>query len=171
MQMSLGLFIFSLPTVVFQGLEHKRDVRHAWNERVGAGDAVQFVGPGTETISLKGVTAHGITHARLSFSILNKMMQSGKDFPLIDGLGNVYGNYVIQSLDISKSNFAKFGQARNHEFTIDLRRANNPGAPIRNAVLDAAQNLLKDPLRRFTDRLSIASLKKKIPIKLPGIKL
>lgn len=170
MQMSLGLFIFSLPTVVFQELEHKREVRHAWNERVGAGDAVQFVGPGAETISLKGVTAHGITHARVSFSILNKMMQSGKDFPLIDGLGNIFGRYVIQSFDVNKSNFAKHGQARNHSYTLNLRRTENPGGAVRNIVLDKALAAVKKPLKMITNRLSIASLKDKIP-KLPGLKL
>ena len=46
MQMSLGLFIFTLPTVVFQDMKHKRDVRYARNERVGNIDSFQFVGPG-----------------------------------------------------------------------------------------------------------------------------
>jgi uncharacterized protein len=171
MMMSLGLFLFTLPTIVFQELSHKRDVRHAWNERVGAADAVQFLGPGTETISLKGVTAYGINHPKASYAILNKMMQTGKAFPLIDGLGNVFGHYVIESLDVSKSVFQKFGQARRSEFTLELRRADNPGGPVRNILLDKALGALKNPLKMVANKLSIASLTKKIPIKLPGIKL
>jgi uncharacterized protein len=171
MMMSIGLFIFSLPTVVYQDLSHKRDVRHAWNERVGAGDAVQFVGPGEEVISLKGVTAYGINHASASFAVLNKMMQTGKAFPLIDGLGNVFGLYVIESLDLSKTSFQKFGQARRTEWTMELRRADTPGANIRNVLLDKARALLKNPVKMLANKLSIASLTKKLPIKLPGLKL
>jgi uncharacterized protein len=171
MQMSLGLFLFVLPTVVFQDMKHKRDVRHARNERVGNIDAFQFVGPGEESITLSGNTAYGINHASASYAVLNRMMQTGKAWPLIDGLGNVYGQYIIQSLDISKSGFRKFGQARQSDFTIDLQRVDNPGGSIGNALLDAVNKRLGDPIGMVKDKLSIASLSKVLPIKLPGIGL
>ena len=172
MMMSLGLFLFTLPTIVYQDLSHKRDVRHAWNERIGAADAVQFIGPGAETISLSGVTAHGLNHPNASFAILNRMMQTGKAYPMIDGLGNVFGNYVIQSIDLKKSIFQRAGQARRNEFSIDLRRADNPGKSINNLILDKALSALANPQKLIASKLSIASLTKTLAkIKLPGLKI
>jgi uncharacterized protein len=170
MMMSLGLFIFTLPTVVYQELAHKRDVRFAFNERVGAADAVQFIGPGIEEIDLSGVTAHGINHPNASFAILNQMMQAGKDQPLVDGLGNVYGNYVIQSIELSKTSFRKFGQAKRTEWELSLRRVDNPGGAIRNILLDKALEALGNPEKMLANKLSIASLTAKLPVPLPGLK-
>lgn len=170
MMMSFGLFIFTLPTVVYQELAHKRDMRFAFNARIGAPDAVQFIGPGIEEISLSGVTAHGINHPNASFALLNTIMQAGKDQPLIDGLGNVFGNYILQSIDLNKSSFRKFGQAKRTEWELSLRRADNPGGAIRNAVLDQALEALGNPERMIANRLSIASLAPTLPVPLPGLK-
>ena len=165
MQMSLGLFIFMLPTIGFRALKHKRDVRYAANERIGAPDAWQWIGPGEERISLSGDTAYGINHPSLSYSLLNKMMQAGRSYPLIDGLGNVYGQYIILNLDVDKTGFRKFGQARKTDFTIDLQRVDNPGGAIRNPLMDAVMDKVGDVAGMVADKLSIASL----PIKLPGL--
>lgn len=170
MMMSFGLFIFTLPTVVYQELAHKRDVRFAFNERVGAPDAVQFVGPGIEEINLSGFTAHGINHPNASFALLNQIMQEGKDQPLIDGLGNVYGNYILLSIDLTKTSFRKFGQANRTEWDISLRRADNPGGAIRNAILDKALDALGNPEKMLANKLSIASLAATLPVPLPGIR-
>lgn len=169
MMMSLGLFIFSLPTVVFQELSHKREVRFAENERIGAPDAFQFIGPGPETITLNGVTAYGINHASASFAVLNRMLQSGRAHTLIDGLGNVYGQYIIRSLDLKKSSFRKFGQAKRTEWSMQLTRVDNPGGAIGNPLLDAAYRILKNPAKMIASKLSVASLSKKLKIKIPGI--
>lgn len=171
MMMSLGRFVFTLPTVVFDQLSHSRDVRFAFNERIGAADAVQFVGPGVEEISLTGVTAHGINNPKISFSLLNQMMQSGDDHPLIDGLGNVFGNYIILSLQLDKTVFNRFGQARRTSWDISLRRADNPGAPIRNLILDKALKAVGNPEKLGSNALSIASLAARIPVPLPGLRL
>lgn len=170
MMMSFGLFIFTLPTVVYQELSHTRDVRFAFNERVGAADAVQFIGPGIEEIMLSGVTAHGINHPNASFALLNQIMQAGEDQPLIDGLGNVFGNYILQSIDLTKSSFRKFGQARRTEWELPLRRVDNPGGAIRNAILDKALETLGNPEKMLANKLSIASLAATLPVPLPGLK-
>jgi uncharacterized protein len=171
MQMSLGLFMFSLPTIVFQDLKHKRDVRYAANERIGNPDAWQFIGPGRESISLSGNTAHGINRPSLSYALLNRMMQAGKAYPLIDGLGNVYGQYIILSIDTGKGNFRKFGQPIKTDFTIELQRVDNPGGAIRNVILDAALDRLRSPLKMIANKLSIASLGPKVRSELKGLKL
>lgn len=171
MMMSLGMFIFSLPTIVYQDLSHKRDVQHSFTPRIGHSDAVQFIGPGTETITLTGVTAYGINHASASYAALNRMMQTGEAWPLVDGLGNMFGQYIIRSIDLKKNNFQKFGQARNSGFTIELTRADDPGASIGNPALDRARQIIGNGAALLSNKLSIASLTGKVAsLKLPGIK-
>lgn len=151
MMMSLGMFLFSLPTVVYQNLEHRRDVRFAQNERFGTNDAWQFIGPGGESITLNGVTAYGINHASSSMAILNRMMQSGEAFPLIDGLGNMFGEYILLSLDQKKTVFRKFGQARRTEWSLGLQRVDDPGGSIGNAILDKLLDAAGNPQNDIAD--------------------
>ena len=153
--MSLGDFGFRLPTVVYQQFSHKRSARFATNPRLGAGDAFQFVGPGPEAISLSGVTAWGINRASASYARLNGMMQEGRAHSLVDGLGNVFGQYVILSLDVERETFTKLGQARRSEFSLELERTDNPGGAIGNSFLDALDSAIAN---RTGNRFSIGSL-------------
>lgn len=153
--MSLGPFTFQLPSIVFQKLSHRREARIAANARVGAGDAFQFIGPGPETISLSGVTAFGINRAGSSYAALNDLMQAGGDYPLIDGLGNVFGQYVLLNFDIDKENFTGLGQARRTEYSLELERVDDPGAAVSNGLLDTALDFIE---QKTGHRLSIYSL-------------
>ena len=153
--MSFGDFSFRLPSIVYQELSHKRSARFATNPRVGAGDAWQFVGPGPEVISLSGVTAWGINRASASYARLNGLMQQGVEQALVDGLGNVFGQYVLLSVDISKENFTKLGQAKRTEFTLELERVDNPGGAIENVILEELEGKIEDVTG---SRFSIASL-------------
>ena len=57
MMMALGTFVFSLPTLAYQKLQHATAWRHSSSERVGARAANQYLGPGEETIELDGTVA------------------------------------------------------------------------------------------------------------------
>ena len=56
--MTLGTFVFSLPTLAYQQLQRQNEWRHPSSERVKARPAYQYVGPGEETIQLSGSVAH-----------------------------------------------------------------------------------------------------------------
>jgi uncharacterized protein len=140
MMMSIGLFVFSLPTIVYQDLQHKMGAKFAIADRVGARDAVQYIGPGAETITLSGSTADGINDPETSFDQLVGMMESGQGWPLVDGLGRVYGDFIIEQLDRKKTIFDSNGQPKKTEFGIDLRRVDDgatssPTGSIANGLL------------------------------------
>ncbi|MFV0645188.1 MAG: phage tail protein [Sphingomonadaceae bacterium] len=153
--MSLGYFLFTLQSLPFQKMAHKRDVRFANNERFGAADAWQFIGPGQEAISLSGVSAYGITSAKASSARLNSMMQDGRALPLIDGLGNLFGQYILTSFDLDKTVYQKFGQARRVAWTLELQRVDDPGASIGNVLLDKAMSMARDLTGLKNNPLSI----------------
>lgn len=120
MMMSLGMFAFSLPTLAYQDLQRRTDWRHARNPRVGARDAVQFVGPGEDTIALNGTAMAELQAGRASLDELREMAATGDCWPLVDGAGRVFGAFVITGIDEKHSEFFADGTPRKIDFGIDL---------------------------------------------------
>ncbi|WP_197026528.1 phage tail protein [Hylemonella gracilis] len=115
------MFVFSLPTLAFQQLEHQIAWRHANNERVGARAASQFLGPGEEAITLTGLVLPGFGK-RLALDSLRFMADTGAGYVLVDGLGRIYGRFVIVELRQTGTVFNQLGQPSRIEFSIALRR-------------------------------------------------
>lgn len=118
--MSLGMFVFSLPTLAYQELQRKRGWRFAANQRVGAKDAIQFVGADLETISLSGAAPAELMQGRASLDTLVGMAKDGEAWPLVDGSGVVFGNFVITGIDERQTHFLPDGTPRMIDFGIDL---------------------------------------------------
>jgi len=128
MMMSLGLFLFSLPTLAYQELQRRTDFRHAQQPRVGARDASQFLGVGDETIALNGSAMAELQDGQASLDQLREMGASGEAWSLVDGSGRAYGAWVITGLDERHREFHPDGTARQIDFGIDLRRVDDAAA-------------------------------------------
>ena len=70
MMMTLGMFVFSLPTLAYQELQRKTDWKHPSTSRVGARNARQFTGKGDDTITLSGWIAPELTGSVYSLRCL-----------------------------------------------------------------------------------------------------
>jgi hypothetical protein len=125
--MALGMFAFSMGTLPYQDLKRRTDWRHARNTRVGARDAVQFVGPGEDTISLSGCAMAELQTGRASLHELRDMAATGDRWSLVDGTGQVFGAFVIVSIDEGQSIFFADGTPRRIDFGIDLLAVDQPG--------------------------------------------
>ncbi|RSU55832.1 oxidoreductase [Sphingobium yanoikuyae] len=123
--MALGMFIFDLPTLAHDELQRRASWRHARSPRVGARDATQFVGPGEETVSLSGAVYAEITDGRVSIDDLRTMAASGEAWPLLDGTGTVFGDYVIEAIDERHAYLMTDGRAQRIDFAIDLLRVDD----------------------------------------------
>lgn len=132
MMMSLGQFVFSLPTLAYQQLQRVTEWRHAKNSRVGARAATQFVGLGDDAITLDGVLMPEVAGQYASLDTLRDMAGQGAAWPMVDGNGVVYGAWVILRMQETGTLFFKDGTPRKKQFTIELLRvddvevANNP---------------------------------------------
>jgi phage protein U len=122
--MCLGLFVFALPTAAFTELQRQTNWRHSSNSRIGARPANQFLGVGEETITLQGVILPGFG-TRLSLDVLHRMADTGAAWVLVDGLGRVYGQFVITDKNETMTHFAKLGQPKKIEFSLSLKRVDN----------------------------------------------
>lgn len=125
--MSLGMFVFSIPTLAYDELQRRSSWRVARNSVVGAKDALQFLGADLDTISLSGSAPAEISKGRASIDQLREMAAEGEAWPLVDGSGIVWGAYIITGIDERQSRFTPDGTARMIDFAIDLLEAGAPG--------------------------------------------
>jgi phage protein U len=153
MMAALGLFVFMLKTTPYQSFQHKQSWRHAFNSRVGARPAWQFVGPDNDTITLSGDLYPELTGGSLSLMALKLMADSGKAWSLIDGSGAIYGMFVIESIDETKTEFMSGGKPRKISFTLTLRRVDNNLFEMLGDLQDQLSDM-KDSVSKGIDKLS-----------------
>lgn len=125
MLMSLGQFVFQLPDLAYSELQRSTAWRHASNSRVGARPALQFVGPGDDTITLAGTLVPELAGTLQSLVTLRAMADAGDAYVMVDGAGRIFGAWVIEHIDEGGSAFTRDGIARRTGFTIALRRSDD----------------------------------------------
>lgn len=121
--LSLGMFVFGMDTMAYNELERRMDWRHAKSERFGARAAAQYVGPGEDMVTLSGQLVPEIAGSYASIDRLIEMAGSADSWPLIDGNGNIWGEYRIIAVDQRQRNIMAGGFARATDFAVDLERA------------------------------------------------
>lgn len=122
MLMVYGLFVFSVRGIPFDALERERNWRWAANEPVGAPPVLQYLGRGGETITLSGVLHPEYTAGTMSLDMLQMMADTGKQWLLMSGYGNIYGYYVLEQISDAQTYQTENGIPQRIEFTITLRR-------------------------------------------------
>ena len=125
MMMAFGQFVFALETAAYQELQRQTTWRHPSNSRVGARPARQSTGPGEDTITLSGLIAPEFTGRRASLDELRAMGDAGSAWPLVDGGGRVYGQFVIEDLNETSTLFMPDGTPRRIEFRLQLQRVDD----------------------------------------------
>lgn len=120
--MSFGLFVFGLSTAAYQDLQRQTSWRHAPQGRVSRRPSRQFLGPGDDSITLTGTLLPQLTGGQQSLDQLRNMANAGAAWPLIEGSGNYYGLFVIESLNERKSDFFRDGAAQQIQFDLALQR-------------------------------------------------
>ena len=125
MLMALGPFIFSLPTLAYDNLKRSTAWRHPSHSRVGARPAHQFLGPGDESIHLSGVLVPTLVGSAASLDELREMAHTGQAWALVSGTGQVFGAFVIESLDETGTFHIDNGAAQRIEFSLQLKRVDN----------------------------------------------
>lgn len=125
MLMCLGQFVFQLPDLAYSQLQRSTAWRHATNSRVGARPARQFVGAGDDTITLSGVLVPELAGKLQSLDTMRSMADAGDAYAMVDGIGRVFGAWVITAMTEGGSAFTQDGIARRTDFTITLERTDD----------------------------------------------
>ncbi|MEN4750444.1 MULTISPECIES: phage tail protein [Pseudomonas] len=143
MMMALGMFIFSLETLVYQELQRQTEWRHGSTSRIGTNPARQFLGRGDDSITLPGVLLPALAGTPLSVDTLRYMADTGKAYPLVEGTGRILGIWVIESINETRTLFFQDGAARRIEFTIALKRIDDGRVDLLGSAVSSAGNILR----------------------------
>lgn len=123
--MTLGMFVFSIDTALYETLTRSREWRHATAERFGARAAAQYVGPGNDNVSIAGLIVPEIAGRYSALETLADMAAAGETYPLMDGLGRILGHYRIVRIDEDHAVIMAGGIPRNVAFRIELERGDD----------------------------------------------
>lgn len=146
MMMALGMFIFSLETLVYQELQRQTDWRHGSTSRIGTNPARQFLGRGDDSITLPGVLLPGLAGTQLSLDTLRMMADTGKAWPLVEGTGRILGVWAIESISETRTLFFRDGAARRIEFNLVLKRIDDGRVDLLGSATSTAGNILRGVL-------------------------
>ena len=118
----LGFFPFGIDTLAFSELNRNNDWRWASPDVFNSRPALQFVGLGKETLTLPGVIFPEYWGGTEQLNELRALADLGEPQTLLDGRGNILGDFVITGVQERQTVFAQAGVARRQEFTITLER-------------------------------------------------
>ncbi len=125
MLLSLGQFVFGIPTLSYQQLQRQTSWRWATNNRIGTRPARQFVGPGDDAITLSGWISPELCGDRTSLDQLRTMADNGAPYVLVDATGNVFGLWIIENISETGTLFQIDGKPRRIDFSISLKRVDD----------------------------------------------
>lgn len=125
---ALGQFVFALDSIAYQEMRRTTEWRHPSKSRVGARPARQFVGPGEDKLTLSGLQAPEHFGDRQAIGKLREMGDRGAAYALVNGAGETFGAWVIESIEESGTLFLREGIARRVEFTLNLARVDDQQA-------------------------------------------
>ena len=120
--MTLGGFRYSLDTAAYQDLSRT----HGWDwqeqSKVGTGPALQYTGQSAEMVSMRGRIFAEYKGGLAQIDNMKAEADKAAPLLLIDGRGNVWGEYVITSINEGQTEHWADGTPRVQNFSITLKR-------------------------------------------------
>lgn len=118
--MALGSYRFSIDSAAYQALKHSQAYRWQAQERLQRRPAMQFLGAGEESIELSGVIYPHFKGGLKQLDAMRIEASKGQPLLLVDGLGFVWGQWVITQVDEGQSFFQANGQPLKQSFQLKL---------------------------------------------------
>ena len=118
--MALGNYRFSIDSAAYQELKHSQAYRWQAQERLQRRPAMQFVGAGEESIELSGLVYPHFRGGLKQIDAMRIEASKGQPLLLVDGLGFVWGQWVITQIDEGQSFFQGNGQPLKQRFQLKL---------------------------------------------------
>ena len=143
MMMVYGMFVFSLSTAAYQDFRRQTQWRNSSLSLIGKSPAIQFLGPGSDKITLAGELYPEFTGGQANLDQLRAMGEQGAAWPVIEGTGRMYGLYTMDGMDESSDRHFRDGAASHIKFSLTLSRIDDDrrerlgtisGAALRSAT-------------------------------------
>ena len=119
--MALGAFRFGVNRANYQSFTRSATWRWEAQDRLGRNPALQYLGPGTDEITLQGVIYPHFKGGLRQIELMRLVANAGQPLILVDGLGWVWERWVITSVEETKTLFLADGAPRKIEFSVGLK--------------------------------------------------
>lgn len=126
--MALGGFRFGVNRANYQNFSRAAAWRWQAQDRVGRRPALQFLGPGSDEITLEGTIYPHFKGGLRQVELMRLLADQGKPMILVDGLGWVWERWVITGVEERKALFMSDGAPRRIEFSMTLMAYGADGA-------------------------------------------
>ena len=121
--MALGAYRFAVDNGGFDKVQRSTAWRWPSQERIGVRPAQQFMGPGSDKMTISGTIFPHFKGGIGQVSAMRLQAGLGLSLDLIDGNGFYYGPWCILSIDEGTSIFLPDGTPRKIEFSVELEAA------------------------------------------------
>jgi phage protein U len=139
--MTLGDFQFGIATAAYQELARVTEWRWPAQERFMQGQALQYVGPGGDTIALPGVIYPEYRGGLGQLDAIRALANQGQAMTMVSGTGTVMGRWVVERLEDKGTIFSLDGLPRKQEFVLGLRKFDETGVGTTAGTSSAATTL------------------------------
>lgn len=119
--MGLGAFRFGVTGSSYQSLRRAAQFRWEAQDRLGRDPALQFMGPGTEEVTLEGTIHPHYRGGLRQVEFMRLSARAGQPLMLVDGLGWIFQRWVIVSVEETRSVFMRDGAPKQIDFRVTLR--------------------------------------------------
>lgn len=121
--MMLGPFLFSAGSAAPQRATHSSRYTWASQERLGKRPLLQYTGPGEERLGIDGTVYPEWKGGLYQMTLVRALAEQGEPQLLVDGLGMVWGMWVIHQVEQTGSVLDGKGAPRRIEFRVSLEFA------------------------------------------------
>lgn len=118
--LALGDYRFSVPTAAWDRLSRTDSFRWATLDRLARRPAQQFIGLGTVKIEIAGRIYPHYRGGLHQVDLMRAEAGAGEPLMLVDGIGNVWGQFVILSIAEDSAKPTSYGAPRRIEFRLEL---------------------------------------------------
>ena len=118
--MALGEYVFGIDSAAYDELRQAAEYRWPSQDRIGRPPARQWIGPGEETINLRGTIYPVRRRAEAELDALRAEALKGEPRRLQLGTGEILGLWVIERVSATGSAFLEGGAPRKAEFSVRL---------------------------------------------------
>lgn len=126
--MSLGSFAFSAHGFGYTDVSRSLDTSWASVEVVDRFEALQWTGPKSETIGIRGVLFPVEFGGEASLEGLRAAAIAGEPLMLVTLDGGIFGMQVITGINEDRAFINRYGQPAKNAWRIDLRRFEESGS-------------------------------------------
>lgn len=118
--MMLGPFMFALDTAAYNNLVRTTSYLWPGAQRVGARPTKQFTGIGEDKIKMNGVIYPHFKGGLYQVQGMRELAGLGVPYPMVDGNGKVWGEWVIEKVEEQQSQIIQNGAPMRQGFSLDL---------------------------------------------------